>query len=301
MDLKAQTHWRWGVAVYLFLVGLGAGAYVVGALADFRGPQWRAVADVGVFLGFPCCALAGLVKLSQLGKPSVAWRAWMRPGTSWIARGSLLLFAFLAVSFAHLVLWIWPTPIALGAADAARRVIGVVGSILGTCLMLYTGILLTAARPIAFWSTAILPLLFLLSGLLSGMLAILLLCVLRGTPFEGPLVALEWGVVALLVLEGIAIGTYLQSTRGVSVARASVSTVLTGSLAALFWWGVALLGVVAPLVLSAVAIAAISPGLATAGALCGLIGGLLLRQVVLAGGIHAPLRAGPFEVPLPIV
>jgi formate-dependent nitrite reductase membrane component NrfD len=301
MDLKAQSHWRWGVAAYLFLVGLGAGAYVVGVLADFRGPEWRAVAETGVFLGFPCCALAGLVKLSQLGKPAVAWRAWMKPGTSWIARGSLLLCSFMAVSFLHLVLWIWPTPFALGAADGARYAVGVLGAVLGTCLMLYTGILLTAARPIAFWSTAILPLLFLLSALLSGMLAIVLLCVLRGTPFEGPIAALEQLVVAFLILEGIAIGTYLQSTHQVTVARASVSMLLTGSLAPLFWLGVALVGVVAPLALSALAIAAFSPTLAAAGALCGLLGGLFLRQVVLAGGIHAPLRAGSFEVPLPIV
>jgi formate-dependent nitrite reductase membrane component NrfD len=167
--------------------------------------------------------------------------------------------------------------------------------------MLYTGILLTAARPIAFWSTAVLPVLFLVSALLSGMLAIVLLCVLRGTPFEGPIAALEQVVVAFLILQGIALGMYLQSTHQVSAARASVATVLKGALAPLFWFGVALVGVVAPLVLSALAIAAYSPALAAAGALCGLLGGLFLRQVVLAGGIHAPLRAGAFEVPLPIV
>jgi len=301
MDLKAQSHWRWGVAAYLFLVGLGTGAYVVGVLADFRGPEWGTLAEVGVLLGFPCCAAAGLVKLSQLGKPSVGWRAWMRPGTSWIARGSLLLFSFLLVSFLHLALWIWPAPDVLGEALGARQALGVLGAVLGTCLMLYTGILLTAARPIAFWSTAILPLLFLLSALLSGMLAIVLLCVLGGTPFEGPIAALEQAIVAFLILEGIALGMYLQSTHQVSAARASVSMVLKGALAPLFWFGVALVGVIAPLVLSALAIAAFSPTLAAAGALCGLLGGFFLRQVVLAGGIHAPLRAGSFEVPLPIV
>ena len=61
MDLKAQSHWRWGVAAYLFLVGLGTGAYVVGVIADFRGSEWAALAEAGVLLGFPCCALAGLV------------------------------------------------------------------------------------------------------------------------------------------------------------------------------------------------------------------------------------------------
>ena len=301
MDLKAQSHWRWGVAAYLFLVGLGTGAYVVGVIADFRGPEWAALAEVGVLLGFPCCALAGLVKLSQLGKPSVGWRAWMRPRTSWIARGSLLLFSFLLVSFLHCALWIWPAPEVLGSAVEARHALGVVGAVLGACLMLYTGILLTAARPIAFWSTAILPVLFLVSGLLSGMLAIVIVCLVRGTPFEGAIAALEQVIVAFLVLEGIALGVYLQSTHQVSAARASVARVLTGALAPLFWLGVALVGVVAPLVLSALAIAAVSPGLAVAGALCGLLGGLFLRQVVLAGGIHAPLRAGSFEVPLPIV
>ncbi len=301
MDLKAQSHWRWGVAAYLFLVGLGTGAYVVGVLADFRGPEWRALAEVGVFLGFPCCAVAGLVKLSQLGKPSVGWRAWMRPRTSWIARGSLLLFSFLLVSFLHFALWIWPAPDVLGEALGVRQALGVLGAVLGTCLMLYTGILLTAARPIAFWSTAILPLLFLVSALLSGMLAIVLACVLRGAPFEGPIAALEQVILAFLILKGIAIAMHLQSTHHVSTARASVAQVLTGSLAPLFWLGVALVGVAAPLVLSALAIAAASPALAAAGALCGLLGGLFLRQVVLAGGIHAPLRAGSFEVPLPIV
>jgi hypothetical protein len=45
-------------------------------------------------------------------------------------------------------------------------------------------------------------------------------------------------------------------------------------------------------------------GAVTAGAIaaiCGIIGGLFLRQVVLAGGIHAPLKAGRFEIALPIV
>ena len=35
--------------------------------------------------------------------------------------------------------------------------------------------------------------------------------------------------------------------------------------------------------------------------ICGIVGGLILRQVVLAGGIHAPLRAGRFEIALPNV
>ena len=153
MIFKAQTKWRWGVATYLALVALGAGAYVVGVLADMRGPEWASLAKFGVAFGFPCCALGGLVKLSQLGKPSVAWRAWMRPRTSWIARGSLILASFMLVSFLHFVLWVWPAD-ALETAVSARHTIGIIGGLLGIALILYSGILLTPARPIAIWSTS---------------------------------------------------------------------------------------------------------------------------------------------------
>ena len=35
--MKAQTKWRWLIAVYLFLAGVGGGAFVTGALADWTG------------------------------------------------------------------------------------------------------------------------------------------------------------------------------------------------------------------------------------------------------------------------
>ena len=60
-----------------------------------------------------------------------------------------------------------------------------------------------------------------------------------------------------------------------------------------------------PLVLDLLSEYALEGGGAVAAAfvasLCGIIGDLCLREVVLAGGIHAPLKAGRFEVALPIV
>ena len=77
-------------------------------------------------------------------------------------------------------------------------------------------------------------------------------------------------------------------------SRASARLVLIGEVAPLFWWGVAVLGLLAPLVLDIL-------NATVAACVCGIVGGLILRQVVLSGGIHAPLRAGRFEVGLPIV
>ena len=60
MILKAQTKWRWIIAVYLFLAGLGAGAYLTGVVADFLGPDWTSVSRIGVALGLPCVLIGSV-------------------------------------------------------------------------------------------------------------------------------------------------------------------------------------------------------------------------------------------------
>ena len=304
-NLQAQTKWRWGVAVYLFLIGVGAGAYVTGVFADFLGEGWTTLSQVGVALGFPCGVVAGLFKLKQLGRPEAAWRAGMKPGTSWISRGSLILVAFLAVSFFHLVLWVWPAGGVLADAAGARHVIGLIGGVLALALMFYTGVLLAAVRPIAFWSTAMLPVLFFVSALLTGMMAVALLSLLGGGAFAGPVAKLQQIIALLLVLKAVVLIFYLQSTHRVPESRASAKLVLTGTVAPLFWIGVAVIGVGIPLGLGFLDLFGIYGGgtavIAVLASLCGLAGGLFLRQVILAGGIHAPLRAGRFEIALPIV
>ena len=44
-NLKAQSKWRWLIAAYLFLAGLGGGAYVTGVVADFLGGDWAGIVD----------------------------------------------------------------------------------------------------------------------------------------------------------------------------------------------------------------------------------------------------------------
>ena len=38
--LKPQRVWGWGVAVYLFLVGIGAGTYLVGFILNLINPEF---------------------------------------------------------------------------------------------------------------------------------------------------------------------------------------------------------------------------------------------------------------------
>ena len=304
-NLKAQSKWSWLIAAYLFLAGLGGGAYVTGAVAGFFGAEaWAGIAKIGVCLGFPCVAVGCIFLLADLGSPTKFWRAAMRPNTSWIARGTIIITVFMILGFIHLVFGVWPSR-GFTESTGARHLISVLGIIFAFGTMIYTGILLAASRPIAFWSTALLPLLFLVSALSTGIMAVVVIASLAGGTHAEPIHFLAKLDIMLIILEMFVLVFYLQGTHRVPESRASAQLVLTGSVAPLFWWGVAVLGLTAPLLLELLSVGALDGGgsvaVALLASLCGITGGLFLRQVVLSGGIHAPLRAGRFEIGLPIV
>ncbi len=294
--MKAQTKWGWMIAMYLFLAGLGGGAYIAGVLTDFMGLS-TGISKIGVFLGFPCVLLGCIFLIADLGKPINFWRAFMKPKTSWIARGTIIITFFLIIDFIHIILWIWPFDV-LTDFTGARHLINLLGLIFAFGTIIYTGLLLGASRPIAFWSTAMLPLLFLVSALSTGFMAVILGSSVINVSKVG-LGLLERIDIALIILELFIVVFYLQATHRVSESRASAKLVLSGSVAPMFWFGVVILGLLLPLLFDLVGLYALSGSsshifilLASA---FGIIGGFFLRQVVLKGGIHAPLKSGRFE------
>ena len=295
MDPKAQTRWTWIIAAYLYLAGVGGGAYITGVLAGagfFGDGEWSKVSNIGVCLAFPCVAAGCAFLLFDLGSPKNAWRAWMRPGTSWMARGTIIISIFMLVTLIHVGYLIF------AGAAGTPACIGIVGGVFALATVVYTGILLGASRPIAFWSTAALPALFLVSALSTGVMAIVLIGMMAGVD-EKAIATLEKLDVVLIVAEILVLGFFLQGTHRLTESRASAKMVLCGEVAPMFWFGVALLGLLIPLGLTVLGAAnpeaTASQAAAILASLCGLTGGLFLRQVILAGGIHAPLKAGRFE------
>lgn len=293
--MKSQTKWRWLIAAYLFLAGVGGGAFVTGAIADYAG--WGAgISQMGILLGFPCVLIGTLFLIADLGTPKNFWRAFMRPKTSWIARGTIIITCFLIIDFLYIILLIWPFPEVMQSSTGLRNFFNLTGSIFAFGTMIYTGILLGASRPIAFWSTAMLPLLFLVSALSTGIMAVLIASGLKGIEETGISIFTKLDIL-LIVAEIFVLAFYLQGTHRVPESRASARLVLKGSLAPLFWIGVTILGLLIPLVLE-LGVFGHNQTIIMLASICGVIGGFILRQVVLAGGIHAPLKSGLFEYSL---
>ena len=94
---QIQTEWGWLVAIYLFLGGVGAGAYTIAALNSFLGKTLEPSTAVGLWISFPALLIGSLCLLADLGSPSRAVLAGMKPRTSWIARGFWIISLFMAI------------------------------------------------------------------------------------------------------------------------------------------------------------------------------------------------------------
>jgi protein NrfD len=275
-------HWRWLIALYFFVGGLAGGCYFLAALIDFAGRRGeRALARLGYLVAFPAVVLSGLLLILDLTRPLRFWHMMLQSETlrpmlktySPMSLGSWALLLFGGVAFLSFLG-------ALARPDSPLRalrppaplgwVITVLGGLLGFFVAGYTGVLLAVTnRPI--WSdTPLLGLTFIVSSASTSIALLLLLGARRA--WTSGLAALQRLDVWVLILELVALVALVASLG--SVARAWLNA--WGALLAI---GVVGLGIVVPLLLHWRSRA---PGglSATAAAVLVLIGGFLLRVVI---------------------
>jgi formate-dependent nitrite reductase membrane component NrfD len=295
-DGQLQHEWTWLKAAYLFLGGVGAGAYVIAAANSFAGDSMAPVVTVGLWIAFPAVLIGTILLTAALGTPSRAVLAAKKQGTSWISRGTLILSGFMLVAFLHLVLVRFTS---VGASTI--NVIAVLGIVFGVGTMAYTGILLGASKGIPFWRTGMVPVVFLISALMSGHFAIM-----AGVAFAGgaatlePLRSMARGGAILIVLELLAIVFFLQSAHRHPDSRESAERMVRKGL---FVVGYIILGWAVPLALMLTTYGSMTESGAGAGivaavvvgAVLGLIGRLTLRQAILRAGAFPTLNMAGFE------
>ena len=157
----------------------------------------------------------------------------------------------------------------------------------------YTGIILKNMKGVPFWNSALLPVLFVLCGILGGF-GLAVGIALAGGDIN--LNAAEWGSRIFLVANALLIIIYLfQAEHREDVGRQSVMEQLRGNSAPIFWGGIVALGIVIPLVISFTSLfmGEISSWVIIFGVVCEIIGGLSLRYCVLKSGAYKPLVAKP--------
>ena len=296
MGIVPQSVWRWKIAAYLFFAGTGGGAIVIGVLGDFLG--YRFPANIAVAFGVAAIAFSTIFLILDLGHPEKFLRAMRHPETSWISRGVFILSA--AILSGALVVFLWVGPLGghfvslarfREAAEAAAFIFA-----LATCI--YTGILLGIVISRPFWNNPLLPVLFLISAISTGIGGIFLVAPLACSAlgFAGHETAqflgrLESWDILLVLAEAIAV--YLYFTLVFDRAPEAAALLLKGRLAGLFWGGFLGAGLLIPMVIevfSSVMHVGTSPWFSPmAAGIFLLAGGFLMRLLILAAGIRSPL------------
>ena len=284
--MKEEHNWGWPIASYLFLGGLGGGMIVVAGLADLafgRGELF----SLGSLLAGIAVAIGSALLVFELGRPFRFWRVLSRQKAIMTAGAWMLSFTILT-SLAHFSFWPDFSP--------WRHLVGVrhffsgMNIVLGLGVCIYTGILLGSLRARAFWNTPLLPVLFLVSGISTGVAAQSLLagswpCRAAAGDLAAVHAALRSCDLALLVFELIIVFTYVGMMRlsaGPLTARIAAQW-LTGPKKWLFWGGLVGVGLVLPGVLY---------GLRAGGettAFLVLMGGVVLRFLVVSSDERAEL------------
>ena len=228
--------------------------------------------------------VASVLLLLDLGQPLRALLAVLRPHASMISVGTVILSLFISLTLYQ------------GVQTYLGRKLTPVWDYVGLALAVgtatYTGLLLGVVKAIPFWNNPLLPLLFLVSALSSGLGALLVLSAtnrLVGSEHAGlrpDILRLDYG----LILTEIALLSLLLfiSWNGGIANEASVRMLIWGGLAAPFWLLIVGIGIGVPLWLKAKAKLESESGLLLCG-LCLMAGALALRYSVVFCGIWIPL------------
>ncbi|MFC0309609.1 cytochrome c nitrite reductase subunit NrfD [Gallibacterium trehalosifermentans] len=269
--------WDEIIAIYLFLLGISAGATMLAVLLRRSGivssPSENNIIRCAAILS-PVTILLGLtILIFHLTKPWTFWYLMFNyHSTSIMSMGVMLfqvymafLFLWLAIIFKSLV----ATMIArfvpklafvnrlIATAERFISPIEIILILLSVLLGAYTGFLLSALISYPMLNNPVLPILFLASGTSSGVAA-LVVCALLFTKesthspalhfihkFELPVVLIE-----AFLLFAFCVGLYLG---GGQKTVAIVNAIGGGFWSNVFWFGVVGIGLVLPTLLNAVA------------------------------------------------
>ena len=275
-----QKNWIDGrgnfIAFAFFLGGISGGLFLAAAYFDNL---------LGMFIAWILSLCMGISYMIHLGQPLQSWRMFMKPKTSWISRGFIFIMLFIGLTLITLILAKW-----FPDAKAAITTFKILAGIFAFAQSIYTGFAVSYVSAIKLWNSAILPILFVVCGF-SGGLAILL-----GISLGGSQITVIENVTRItLIAFAVILIVYLwNATYSSAVAKDSVARMVGGNIAAIFWTGVVLLGVIIPIAVSIVTYftGGASSALLLTAVVSEIIGGLSLRYVILKGGTYIPLTSG---------
>ncbi|QGG48277.1 NrfD/PsrC family molybdoenzyme membrane anchor subunit [Heliorestis convoluta] len=286
--MEQAAPWGMLVVVYLFLGGLGAGAFLTsyGAEKGYLG-NIAGLTKAGYLIAAPAVAIGCVLLLFDLGQGLI--KPWLILGmltnfSSVMTWGFYILSLFVLVAIARLYFQ-WKN------IEAPSLLLSA-GAILAIATAIYTGFLLSVVKAVPIWNNHIIPFIFLASALSTGLSATMLLAHgITKTVAETSKVdkAHFYIIAAEAVLLFVYITMAISGLQGL-VAQQSAQMILFGSLAPLFWGLFMIAGIVVPLAIFAhnsFRHQKLSHNWVLSGDVAVIVGGFALRYLIIAAALPA--------------
>jgi len=286
-----QDAFGFNIAMYFYLTGLSAGSFILSTLAyGFGLSRYKSLGKVGVVLATIFLIIAPFFLLIHIGMPSRAWHLfvylnWASPIT-W-GTFLLILYPINCIIYGYFM---------FKENMKLTRIFGFIGIPLAISVHGYTGFILAFGKARALWNTALMPILFLISAVVSGIALMILVVIIKDRFFSkekkidrelilnlGKLLA--WMIVFDLFLVG---SDLIVLSISHSDAQAAAHLILSGKFSLLFLIVENLLGKIVPFILLVVPRFRTLPLVVVASILV-VIGIFFMRYVVVVGGEFAPL------------
>ena len=304
--LLKSSDWPLLIDLYFFLGGLAGGAFVIATIANLLdGRRYRDIVRIGYYIAFLAIIPGPIFLIVDLGLPTRFLHMMMvsKPSLE-IGMNAITVGPFHLKPFSPMSAGAWAL-LGFGACaflvtldvfledrggrsmSTLRVVAGVIGGFFGFFLAAYPGVLLGAtARPLfinAHWLGA----LFLVVGVSSGGAAIALILSLLGAQARESLSRLMRFTAFALVLQLAALVLFIiavQMSGATGIAQA-LAKLLAGPYSLTFWLGAVVIGIVVPLALQlGGGIKKAEPGMTALASALILIGGFLVKYVIIAAG-----------------
>ncbi len=157
------------IAIYFYLTGLSAGSFILSTLAyGFGMEKFKPIGRIGVVLATVLLVIAPLFLLFHIGMPLRAWHLFTYLNlSSPITWGSflLILYPINCLIYAYFM---------FTEKNKLTKIFAFIGLPLAILVHGYTGFILAFGKARALWNTALMPILFLASAIVSGIALMIL-------------------------------------------------------------------------------------------------------------------------------
>jgi len=280
------------IATYFYITGLSAGSFIISTLAyGFGMLKFKPLGKIGVVMATLLLVIAPMILLIDLEQPLRFWHLifYLRI-TSPITWGTFLLtlYPVNCMIYGYFMF----------KGDMKRtKIFGLLGIPLALLVHGYTGFILALGKARVLWNTAIMPPIFLVSAMVSGLALMILVVIVKDfiihkgkDPNRDLIYALGNFLVASIVLDliliGIDLSVLLTST---TEAYKAALMLLNGPFSFLFLGVELILGAVVPLLLFLSPFTKRwIPAYVVASVLV-MVGIFAMRCIMVIGGLSLPL------------